>query len=35
MMTLDKTQEILNMVGHISINDFETVLTETLKEVKR
>lgn len=33
MMTLDKTQEILNAVGHISINDFETVLNETLKEV--
>lgn len=33
MMTLDKTQEILNMVVHISISDFETVINETLKEV--
>ena len=33
MITLDKTQEILNMVGNISINDFETVLHETLKEI--
>ena len=33
MIALDKTQEILNMVGNISINDFETVLHETLKEI--
>lgn len=33
MITLDKTQEILNAVGNISIDDFETVLTETLKEL--
>lgn len=33
MITLDKTQQILNAVGNISIDDFETVLTETLKEI--
>ena len=33
MMTLDKTQQILNAVGTISVKDFETVLHETLKEL--